>query len=185
MSLLKPLFLKQLDWKWRLLIQSQNDPYNEIPCRNKYMKRHSWISTQMCRVKEARQKRVCNVWFHLYKTRKCKLICSDSKSVVIWEGEWEQGMLRGSDYKVAPGNFGEWWICYLYYFGFMGQWVLWVYICQNLPDVYFRYCSLCQIYLNKTVYSFLKSVSCGRNSCIQEWRAPCSLIVFLAVFTNL
>ena len=182
MSLLKPLFLKQLDWKWRLLIQSQNDPYNEIPRRNKYMKRHSWISTQMCRVKEARQKRVCNVWFHLYKTRKCKLICSDSKSVVIWGREWEQGMLRGSDYKGAPGNFGEWWICYLYYSGFMGLWVLWVYICQNLPDVYFRYCSLCQIYLNKTVYSFLKSDSFGRNSCIQEWRAPCSLIVFLTKF---
>ena len=132
-------------------------------------------------MKEARQKRVCNVWFHLYKTRKCKLIYSDSKSVVIWGGKWEQGVVGGSDYKGALGNAGEWWICYLYS-GFMGIWVLWVYICQNLANVYFRYCSLCQIYLNKTVYSFLKSDPRGRNSCIQEWRAPCSLIVFLTKF---
>ena len=100
-----------------------------------------------------------------------------------WFGEAsEQGVVAGSDYKGALGNVGEWWICYLYYSRFMGIWVLWVYICQNLPNVYFRYCSLCQIYLNKTVNSFLKSDPCGRNSCIPEWRAPCSLIVFLTKF---
>lgn len=85
-------------------------------------------------------------------------------------------MVGGSDYKGHQETLGsDGYVIFIIL-------VLWVYICQNLPNVYFRYCSLCQIYLSKTVYSFLKSDLRGRNSCIQEWRAPCSLIVFLTKF---
>lgn len=63
-----------------------------------------WISTYND-VEEMSQKEYV-MWFHSLKTSKYKLIYSDSKSVVIWEGEWARGGGR-SDYKGHQGDFGE------------------------------------------------------------------------------